>query len=93
MKTTDNNIGNDYYSFLDNLTELIRNSLNSCSGEEIRRELLEQSLKENPDMTKEEWEHIKVDFMEYVVLSTIKESPALMNEMAEHIYNELKKME
>lgn len=59
MKTIDNNIGNDYYSFLDNLTELIRNALNSDSGKGIRRELLEQTLKENPNITKEEWEGVK----------------------------------
>lgn len=93
MKTIDNNIANDYNGFVETLIESIRNALNSCTGQEITRELLKQKLKENPNMTKEEWENVKSSFMSYIFLFAVKESPDLMREMSEHLFNELKKME
>lgn len=48
-------------------------------------------LEENPQMTVEEWEKTKVDFLTFVTLSFIKETPEAMKEMGSHVYNELRK--
>ena len=64
--------------------------LNSEVGQAITNELLKIKLEENPNLTKEEWEKTKQEFMVFIFAMLIKNDKALMKELAGHVWNELK---
>jgi len=53
-------------------------ALNSEKGQEIMKNLLDESMKQNPDLTNEEWNTIKKNFMLLIFEKTIAENPELL---------------
>lgn len=53
-------------------------ALNSEKGQEIMKQLLDESMKQNPDLTNEEWNTIKKNFMLLIFEKTIAENPELL---------------
>lgn len=76
--------------FLTKLTQATCTALNSKAGQDLTKKLLEAETKKNPNMTKEEWEKKKTNFATYLSLLLLKENKDLSNELATHLYNELK---
>jgi len=87
------NIANNYDEFVEKVSEGIRKALNTEKGQEITERLLRKKLSENPELTPEEWKKTKSDFMTFLFLMFVKETPQAMHEMAEHTYNLLNKGE
>lgn len=84
------NIANNTTEFLDTVSSAIVKTMNTTEiGQELTGKLLNMKLAENPNMTKEEWDKIKQQFLVFMFHSFIKETPQAMQELGEHIYNEL----
>lgn len=83
------NIATDFNDFVDKNSKAIRTALNSEIGQQLTKELLKMKLKQNPNMTVEEWKQTKSEFMTFIFLMFVKNTPKAMQEMGEHIYNEL----
>jgi len=52
-------IANSFNEFIDTVAEAERQVLNSPAGQELTQKLLEMKLKQNPNMTPEEWQDTK----------------------------------
>lgn len=87
------NIANNFDEFVAKVSEGIRKTLNTEKGQEITEQLLKMKLSENPQLTTEEWNKTKSDFMTYLFMMFVSNTPQAMHEMAEHIYNLMKKGE
>lgn len=75
-------------------SEAIRTALNTTEiGQELTGKLLKESLNKNPGMTQEEWAEIKSQFMTFLFCQTVTANPDLMDELAVHTYNEIRKTE
>lgn len=84
------NIANNATEFLDAVSSAIVKTMNTTEiGQELTEKLLNMKLAENPSMTKEEWDQTKQQFLVYLFHSFIKETPQAMQELGEHIYNEI----
>lgn len=86
-------IAENFNDFAEIITNAGAKALNTPAGQEWTQQLLEMKLNENPNLTPEEWEKTKRDFLTFVVLSFVKETPEAMQEMGKHVYNELRKQE
>lgn len=64
---------------------------NNEMGKELVTNLLNSKLAENPNMTEQEWETTKQQFMVFMFAEMLKANPELMKMYGEHIYNELRK--
>lgn len=84
-------IADNFNEFVEKIVEGIRNVLNTEIGQELTQKLLEMKLAENPYMTEEEWKNTKSEFMTYLFCEFVKENPKAMNELGEHVYNEISK--
>lgn len=82
-------IATNFNEFIDKVSEAERKVLNSQTGQEITKELLKMKLDENPNMTKEEWQQTKSEFMTFIFAMFVKENPEAMKELAEHVWNEM----
>lgn len=82
-------IASDFNEFIDKASEAIRTALNTDTGQEITTALLNMKLQENPNMTVEEWDEAKSEFMTFIFTMFVQECPEAMQEMAHHVYNEL----
>jgi hypothetical protein len=60
-------------------------------GKELVTNLLNSKLAENPNMTEQEWETTKQQFMVFMFAEMLKASPELIKMYGEYIYNELRK--
>ena len=76
--------------FAEKTNEVIRNALNTEMGQQFTKELLKKKLKQNPNMTAEEWQQTKNDFMMLLFTMFVTENPEAMKELSEHVYNELR---
>ena len=77
--------------FIERASTGVMNALNTEVGQELTSKLLEMKLAENPNMTAEEWQKIKQQFMVFCFAEAMKANPELMKELATHTYNELNK--
>ena len=84
------NIAKNTTEFLDTVSSAIVKTMNTTEiGQELTEKLLDMKLAENPNMTKEEWNIVKQQFLVFMFHNFIKETPQAMQELGEHIYNEL----
>lgn len=83
-------IAENFDQFVERVTEAERTALNSPAGQALTEELLKMKLAQNPDMTEEEWAQAKSDFMTFLFLSFVKETPEAMKELGGHVYNALR---
>ena len=83
-------IANDYKDFITKVAHAMQDELNNGkAGQELSKELLEQALTKNPDMTDGEWRKIQRDFMMYSFFQIVKNSPELREEFSSHLWKEL----
>lgn len=84
-------IGKNYTEFATKVVDAVIEALNSTgTGREISGNLLAAKLKQNPRMTREEWDKTRQEFLTFCFLIAMKENPGLMQELSWHIWNELK---
>lgn len=84
-------IANSFNDFVGKTEVAIREVMNNTEiGQEISKNLLAEALKNNPNMTPEEWTQIKSQFMTFMFVNFVKENPEAMNELGAHVYNELR---
>lgn len=83
-------LANNFNEFVEKVAEAERVVLNTEMGQKITTELLKMKLKENPNMTEDEWKQTKSEFMTYIFMLFVKEHPEAMKELATHTYNELR---
>jgi len=86
-------IANSFNEFIDTVAEAERQVLNSPAGQELTQKLLEMKLKQNPNMTPEEWQDTKSQFMTFMFAMFVKEVPEAMQELGSHLYRELNAQE
>ena len=84
-------IASDFNSFIEKVTEAERTVLNTPAGQELTQQLLKMKLQQNPNMTPEEWQDTKSQFLTYIFAMFVKETPEAMHELGTHVYNELRK--
>ena len=77
--------------FIEKASTGVMNALNTEVGQELTSKLLEMKLAENPNMTEEEWQKIKQQFMTFCFAEVMKANPERIEELATHTYNELNK--
>lgn len=84
-------IATSFDDFVGKTEVAIREVLNNTEvGQQISRALLEGALKENPNMTPDEWAQMKSQFMTFIFTMFVKENPEAMKELGTHVYNELR---
>lgn len=83
-------IATNLNEFEEKISEAMRNALNTEMGKQFTKELLKTKLKQNPNMTVEEWKQTKSDFMMLLFTTFVTEYPEAMKELNEHVYNELR---
>lgn len=84
-------IAENFNDFITKILKAERTALNKPVGQEITQKLLEIKLEQNPNMTPEEWQQTKIDFMTFLFAMFIKENPNTMKELGSHVWNELRK--
>ena len=77
--------------FIDMTCTAVQNTLNSEVGQELVQKLFDKKLVENPNMTEDEWNKTKQEFMTFMFFTLVKEHPEIMSEMAKLTYDELNK--
>ena len=86
-------VAKSFTEFIEVIEEAERRSLNSEIGQKLTEELLKTKLESDPNMTEEEWKKTKSDFMTFLFLDLMKNNEELRNELAEHVYDELRRDE
>ena len=87
------NIANSSDEFIEKVSERIRKTLNTEIGQELTEQLLRKKQTENPKITPDEQKETKSDFMTFLFMMFVKETPQAMHEMPEDTYNLLNKGE
>lgn len=83
-------IASDFNDFVDKITEAERTVLNTPIGQELTQSLLSMKLESNPNMTVEEWQDTKSEFLTYLFAMFVRETPEAMQELGHHVWNELR---
>ena len=82
-------IAGSFDEFVEKVTQAERKVLNTPFGQEITEKLLAMKLAENPNMTQEEWQNVKSQFLTFLFAMFLKETPEAMTELAQHCWDEL----
>lgn len=83
-------IAENYNDFVDKSMIALMKSLNSGKGQKMVESLLQEALKQNPNLTPDEWGKMKQQFIMHCFYEFVKSNPDVMQEMGLHLYNELK---
>ena len=86
-------IAGSFDEFVEKITQAERKALNTPFGQEITEKLLAMKLAENPNMTQEEWQDTKSQFLTFLFAMLGKETPEAMAELAQHCWDELQAKE
>lgn len=86
-------IAGNFDEFVEKVTQAERKALNTSFGQEITEKLLAMKLAENPNMTQEEWQDTKSQFLTFLFAMFVKETPEAMAELAQHCWDELQAKE
>ena len=86
-------IDGSFDEFVEKITQAERKALNTPFGQEITEKLLAMKLAENPNMTQEEWQDTKSQFLTFLFAMFVKETPEAMAELAQHCWDELQAKE
>ena len=86
-------IAGSFDEFVEKITQAERKALNTPFGQEITEKLLAMKLAENPNMTQEEWQDTKSQFLTFLFAMFVKETPEAMVELAQHCWDELRAKE
>lgn len=83
-------IAKDFQEFVKKIVEHVAEAANSELGQEVTKRLLIAKAKQNPNLTPEEWEKTKEQFMIFAVYQLIKNVPEVGDEFSGHLYRELR---
>lgn len=86
-------IAGNFDEFVEKVTQAERKALNTPFWQEITEKLLAMKLAENPNMTQEEWQDTKSQFLTFLFAMFVKETPEAMAELAQHCWDELQAKE
>ena len=86
-------IAGSFDEFVEKITQAERKALNTPFGQEVTEKLLAMKLAENPNMTQEEWQDTKIQFLTFLFAMFVKETPEAMAELAQHCWDELQAKE
>lgn len=86
-------IAGSFDEFVEKITQAERKALNTPFGQEMTEKLLAMKLAENPNMTQEEWQDTKSQFLTFLFAMFVKETPETMAELAQHCWDELQAKE
>ena len=86
-------IAGSFDEFVEKITQAERKALNTPFGQEITEKLLAMKLAENPNMTQEEWQDTKSQFLTFLFAMFVKETPEAMAELAQHCWDEMQAKE
>lgn len=86
-------IANNFDEFIEKVSEAERKALNMPAGQEMTQKLLEMKLAANPNLTPEEWQQTKSEFMTFLFAMFVKETPEAMQKLGSHVWHELRKQE
>lgn len=86
-------VANNFDEFVEKVSEAERKALNMPAGQEMTQKLLEMKLAANPNLTPEEWQRTKSEFMTFLFAMFVKENPEAMQELGSHVWHELRKQE
>lgn len=86
-------IAGSFDEFVEKVTQAERKALNTPFGQEVTKKLLAMKLVENPNMTQEEWQDTKSQFLTFLFAMFVKETPEAMAELAQHCWDELQAKE
>ena len=86
-------IAGSFDEFVEKVTQAEHKVLNTPFGQEITEKLLAMKLAENPNMTQEEWQDTKSQFLTFLFAMFVKETPEAMAELAQHCWGELQAKE
>lgn len=86
-------IAGSFDEFVEKITQAERKALNTPFWQEITEKLLAMKLAENPNMTQEEWQDTKSQFLTFLFAMFVKETPEAMAELAQHCWDELQTKE
>lgn len=86
-------IAGSFDEFVEKVTQAERKALSTPFGQEITEKLLAMKLAENPNMTQEEWQDTKSQFLTFLFAMFVKETPEAMAELAQHCWDELQAKE
>lgn len=84
-------IAKDFEEFITKVEEAERKALNNEFGQKMTNKLLKMKLADNSNMTPEEWQQTKSEFMTFIFYQALKEFPDLMEEFCGHLYDKLRK--
>ena len=84
-------IADSFDGFVEKTSAAIRVALNSPVGQEMTQKLLEMKLAQNPSMSPEEWKQVKSEFMTFIFCQFVQDCPGAMQELAGHVWEELRK--
>lgn len=85
-----NGIANNYTDFVNRILDACQTVLNESDiGHELIDNLRADAIRNN--ITPEEWQQKKVDLLKFCFFFAVREIPRLEQEMAHHLYHELKK--
>lgn len=84
-------IAKNYDDFTKKVVNAEAVALNSEAGQELTKKLLQMKLAQNPNMTAEEWEETKQEFMVFIFHEFLKSDPNLIREMGNHVYDKMNK--
>ena len=82
-------IANNYNEFVEKVVGTLTEKLNTEQGQDVVKGLLSMKLKQNPNLTPEEWQTTKQEFLTFLFALFIKNVPETAGEMSEHVWNEL----
>ena len=70
-------IAGSFDEFVEKITQAERKALNTPFGQEITEKLLAMKLAENPNMTQEEWQDTKSQFLTFLFAMFVKKRQKL----------------
>lgn len=85
-----NGIADNYTDFVNRILIACQTVLNESDiGHELTENLRADAIRDN--ISPEEWQQKKVDLLKFCFFFAVRELPRLQQEMAHHLYHELRK--
>lgn len=85
-----NGVADNYTDFVNRILDACQTVLNESDiGQELVDNLHADAIQNN--ITPEEWQQMKVDLLKFCFFFAVREIPRLQQEMAHHLYHELRK--
>lgn len=84
-------IANNYNEFIEKIVNALMKRFNTDEGQRAIEELLKAKARQNPNLTPEEWQKTKEQFLVFCFFQFIKNVPEAEQEFSGHLWRELQK--